>query len=647
MSGISKYLIAFLFINVIQSCCEKVENNVVKDVMNAYSNCADSLKIEAVKFLCDNIIYHSFLYSESIEKGKEWYRIMRENDSYSISIKRDSLIKTINPYEPIKLMRDIDYLDSSYLCENIDYAFKVWREQPWGKNVSYDLFCEYILPYRIADEIPERWRKEYYEKYNPLMDDFRNSKEYDIEDPVEAAKYLLNKLPYVFDPIYSSQSFMAFPHIGPKYVQFFSGSCREFSDFVIYVCRALGIPCAFNESLNMHRTNQGHHWASFWNKNKEEYIISNYPPVLVPNRQDYTMGAEKVKVYRNKFSLNKETYRRGQRCRKLLKPMFRIPLYDDVTAIYTNMYIHKVVIPIEDIERKIDSKEPIYICSSSKLGWVAEDFSYLTKSGAVFPGLQTGEVLCVCVNNHGVLKPITTPFVIDPYSHQIKYFNPYPSKRSIILKSKFTITAEEHLFQDRMVGGVFEASQNASFMKKDTLYTITHSPDRKITLSVVNDNLLHKYRYVRYKGPRGSYCNVAEIKFYNTECKPISPKSIIGSPSSVANHDYINAFDDNTQTSFVFDYPDDGWCGIEINEGERIGMISYTPRNRDNYINSGDIYELMYYNDGWESLGEKTANADTLVYDNVPECALFLLRNHSGGCQERIFSYEEGKQKWR
>lgn len=75
---------------------------------------------------------------------------------------------------------------------------------------------------------------------------------------------------------------MAFLHIGPEYVQYVTGSCREFSDFVIYVCRALGIPCAINEAVNMHRGNNGYVWASFWNKNNEEYIISNYPPVLVP-----------------------------------------------------------------------------------------------------------------------------------------------------------------------------------------------------------------------------------------------------------------------------------------------------------------------------------------------------------------------------
>ena len=34
-------------------------------------------------------------------------------------------------------------IDSAYLCRNIDWAFKVWQEQPWGKNISFETFCEF------------------------------------------------------------------------------------------------------------------------------------------------------------------------------------------------------------------------------------------------------------------------------------------------------------------------------------------------------------------------------------------------------------------------------------------------------------------------------------------------------------------------
>ncbi|GHV61942.1 hypothetical protein FACS1894195_3240 [Bacteroidia bacterium] len=55
-------------------------------------------------------------------------------------------------------------------------------------------------------------------------------------------------------------------------------------------------------------------------------------------------------------------------------------------------------------------------------------------------------------------------------------------------------------------------------------------------------------------------------------------------------------------------------------------------------------YELLYWNNEWVSLGQKKSNEDFLTYDNVPANALLLLRNHTEGKEERIFTYEAGEQ---
>ena len=65
-----------------------------------------------------------------------------------------------------------------------------------------------------------------------------------------------------------------------------------------------------------------------------------------------------------------------------------------------------------------------------------------------------------------------------------------------------------------------------------------------------------------------------------------------------------------------------------------------------NNIRVGDMYELRYWQEGWQSLGRMSAESDTLVYRDVPAGALLWLYNHSGGREERIFTYENGKQVW-
>jgi hypothetical protein len=44
--------------------------------------------------------------------------------------------------------------------------------------------------------------------------------------------------------------------------------------------------------------------------------------------------------------------------------------------------------------------------------------------------------------------------------------------------------------------------------------------------------------------------------------------------------------------------------------------------------------------------GRKLAVDNKLHYDDVPKGALLWLKNHTQGKEERIFTYEDGKQVW-
>ena len=57
-------------------------------------------------------------------------------------------------------------------------------------------------------------------------------------------------------------------------------------------------------------------------------------------------------------------------------------------------------------------------------------------------------------------------------------------------------------------------------------------------------------------------------------------------------------------------------------------------------------YELFYWDDEWKGLGRQVAESDSLVYESVPCSALLWLHNYTRGKEERIFTYENGKQIW-
>jgi hypothetical protein len=70
-----------------------------------------------------------------------------------------------------------------------------------------------------------------------------------------------------------------------------------------------------------------------------------------------------------------------------------------------------------------------------------------------------------------------------------------------------------------MVGGVFEGTNgdpvNGPY---ETIYTVTSEPPA-LGWSIADGVDLKDYRYLRYRGPNGSYGNVAEIAFYRDGVK--------------------------------------------------------------------------------------------------------------------------------
>ena len=55
-------------------------------------------------------------------------------------------------------------------------------------------------------------------------------------------------------------------------------------------------------------------------------------------------------------------------------------------------------------------------------------------------------------------------------------------------------------------------------------------------------------------------------------------------------------------------------------------------------------YELFYWGGGkWNSVGRQMAVSDSIVYSGF-QGALFYLKNHTAGKDERIFEYKDGKQ---
>ena len=102
-------------------------------------------------------------------------------------------------------------------------------------------------------------------------------------------------------------------------------------------------------------------------------------------------------------------------------------------------------------------------------------------------------------------------------------------------------------YPSRMVGGVFEGTNQNPPTNYTPIHTVATTPP--VGWSEVSVNL-GNYRYLRYRGPNGSYGNVSEIEFYRGGAKLNGAG--YGTPGSWNNdgNTFAKAIDGNVSTFF-------------------------------------------------------------------------------------------------
>ena len=637
----------------LEQALELAEENrsELEKVLTFYSRkSGDSLKYKAACFLIENMVNHYYFEGDQLEEYQNYYKALHYNKSADPSAILDSISKIYGDFsiKNLKPKYDIKELDSAFLCNNIEWSFKVWEEQPWGKNVSFDNFLEYILPYRIGNEKPTDWKPLFYEKFNHYLITLSDSTYYERDDPVNAAKVLMKSIANYDSIFFTMTAPPDYPHVGARTALYQSGSCRELTDFAVYVCRALGIPCHIDFLIARGDNNADHFWISYHDKSGELYV-QEFPGHLRIVRTNSFRFEAKAKVYRQTFSIDYELRNKIMKLDGSAPDVFARPLFKDVTIFNAGYYCQELKIPTSKIYNKKSKGEIAYLCLSRQLDWIPVAYTVFDKGNLYFKNVQKGSVMRVATWENNQLVFQTDPFSIHHLSNEITFYYPSDSLQEVVLYAKFKLN-EENVFRDRMIGGVIEGSNHSDFREKDTLHVVNKTPKRLITSIALNTD--KAYRYLRYYGPKDSHCNLSELAFYENANDTAKIKGIvIGTPGDWGGngtHEYTNVFDGKTWTSFDYKEAIGGWAGLALEKPTRVALIEYTPRNRDNYIRPGDTFELFFCDDEWKSLGRITdKKADSLLFKNVPRGALLFLRNHTRGVQERIFTFEKGEQQWK
>ncbi len=611
------------------------ENRSELEKVLTYYSCdkKDSLKLKAARFLIENMPGYYSVQSPEIDSIKKRISIGLKN-----KIPAGQILDTIRNRQPYskekpQIIYDSHVITAGYLIQNIEWAFKVKDEQPWGAYISFIDFCEYVLPYRIGNEPLENWREIYYKEYQSLLDTMLTG-----SDVVEACQ-IINKAN--FDKSWQFigwESIGNFPHFGADFLfENRIGPCVEMADLNIYALRAVGIPAG----IDYLKLRPGGFTSHYWNFAIDTTGVSfDFAPFDAhPERGNFrTSFEQKGKVYRQTFS--RQTNRLLQ-----YKTIDEIPptLQSEYETDVSNLYF-----PINRISfnctNPIAGENIVYLCLFNNSEWMPVAWTEICNGEAVFPYVDCRNIAYLAAYfRHGKIIPFSDPLVVresflaksislDTIRKQtVKVFRKFPSDRV-------------NFFHDLMLHGKFQGANKRDFSDATTLAEITESPQG--FAYAFSKDTLSSFRYIRYFSSR-LRGDVAEIEVYGADS--ILTGKPFGNPPYAYMDEYApkKAFDGDLLTSFVSEYEKDAWVGLDLGKRERIQKIRYIPRSDDNSIRLYDEYELFYLSyHGWVSLGRQAATSWFLDFENAPASALFWLRDLTRGREERIFTYEDGQQIW-
>lgn len=415
-----------------------------------------------------------------------------------------------------------------------------------------------------------------------------------------------------------------------------SGKCADETSFVVYLCRHLGIPAAYDFTPHWGNRSSSHSWSTLIDKDGKSipYYMGNFPG----DTAHYFHSYIKPKVFRYRFSINKQMTL-DLKYESSLPSLFQNPYYTDVTNEYCET---------SDIERPIPEeykkKRVAYICVFDNRNWVPVHYGKIQGGKVLFKSMGRGIVYMAGFYENNHIIPFGNPFILTE-NGSVKEIQVNKKKMiEMTLTRKYPFLGAQDFFNSRMNGGMFQGSKDQNFSDSTILYThkgITNGNWYSIPIKCNT-----AFKYLRYMGARGSYCNINELEFFDQNNKKIEGVIIGTEGESWARKE--NVFDGNILTGFGGNSPDGNWVGLKLSKPTIVSRIKYIGRNDGNGIEIGDMYELYYWNVSgfWELISCQQATDNVLIISDVPSNGLYILKDITKGVEERIFTYEKGKQVW-
>lgn len=598
----------------------------------------EPLKAKAAKFLLENMDDHFAYNGEAVDIYSRYMDSVFSNydgDRVFWIMKYDTILQKIGidlELSQGNRLYDSQTVTVEFLTEHIDSAFTVWQ-QNWNKQYSFEMFCRYVLPYRIENEKISLWRR-IFTTPSWVRDAYASNQD-NSTYAYGMANDILGSMRSVI--YYPSQFLPDLPLTALKHIK--SASCKEYAHLCVTILRAHGLPATIDFTPQWGNRGLGHEWCVFFPDNNS-FIPFNPGERL----GDHFMKRKEdrlTKVFRQTYERQPESLYMLNKGKEKIPDLFDTPYIMDVTKEYTTT--SDIEVQLYD---NIENSKFIYLSVFDNQEWSIVHWGIRHGCKATFRNMARNIMyMPVQYSEEKGIVPAGDAFLLDAQGNVHKMKADTNRRITVEVKRKFRDVRSNQFLQG-VIGGKFQVSNKEDFSDSLTIYVIPNLKDNKF--HVVHPHYTGKFKYFRYLSPDWSRGNMAELYTFNTTGDTLKHKRLIGNFHVRPWCGPDNLFDGNVLSFYDSHDVYNVWYGWELEQPENVASIIFLPRNDDDFIREGEEYELFYWNNGtWMSLGRKTGNFEAvLTYDNVPTNALLRLHNRTKGSEERIFTYENKKQIW-
>lgn len=600
-----------------QAACflaENMQHYALGGKVISYDHQIDSL------IACTDRLYYSLVKGSSGEAQEQEPLHGRIKRAISEAAGRVKHISFKEPHIEVEDIPDCKGIDTLFLRKHLDYAFLLRDNNPLVKQLSFENFCSYILPYRALSDYPLICCNEVlgsiFAKY--LIP-------YNQHGPQELALGYNRTLWWLrkAQGEYPFDTMLGWPEV------FFKGNhdCVDNANYATLILRACGIPAAVESNIAQRFSTSRHYMTAFIDKNG---VWQKFDPEASGIVDKSAPAVRALNIYREHFEvLPSAPFALKQECEPLPEGLSAVGL-EDVSELY--MHTHKMILPLDTIP---PHRNLVYLATfmphSQGLlpvtwGRIVGDsahFEHIVKDEVYYPvWIDDEEHYHLCAapflieeDSLGVVQLLTFSDYIDAEQSEnesesenispITITRKYPQKPSFLKDAALTR------------GTYIIASDTASFTVADTIGIIDHIPDdRWENLPLTTER---PYKYYRVQAPASDpHLHLGEIQFFSDQ------ERILDEPLEKCQ--WKAEYDGKVNTA------PDRWPSVtlSLSEPALVNRLRYIVKNSDNRVKPRHHYRLYELQEhGWHVVHDIISKNDTLEFTILKENHIYWLHDSS------------------